>query len=145
MTTLTRSLRAPDARAGAPPRARRRRHLLTANAIRLLIGASTNTLAEAQDAVRNGADLCGVGPMFLTTTKHKPVLAGPAYLREYLADPLTSRVPHLAIGGITPATVRALASAGCRGIAVSSAVCGASEPGEVCRSLLASLPSFTSG
>lgn len=103
---------------------------------RLLIGASTNTLAEAQDAVRNGADLCGVGPMFPTTTKHKPVLAGPAYLREYLTDDRTSRIPHLAIGGIAPTNVQELAAAGCRGIAVSSAVCGACEPGEVCRELL---------
>lgn len=40
MTTLPSFLRAPDVRAGAPPRARRRRHLLTANDIRLLLGTS---------------------------------------------------------------------------------------------------------
>ena len=48
-----------------------------------------------------GADYCGLGPMFPTTTKHKPTLAGPAYLGSYLADPNLSARPHLAIGGIT--------------------------------------------
>lgn len=106
---------------------------------RLLIGVSTGSLADARQAVQDGADLCGVGPMFQTTTKHKPVLAGPGYLREYLADGLTSRVPHLAIGGVTLSNVGQLVDAGCRGIAVSSAVCGAAEPAEVSRSLRAAL------
>ena len=50
----------------------------------LLIGVSTNRLDQAKQALRDGADYCGVGPMFPTTTKHKDVIAGPAYLREYL-------------------------------------------------------------
>jgi thiamine-phosphate pyrophosphorylase len=73
--------------------------------------------------------------MFETTTKHKPTLAGPAYLRAYLDEPLTQGVPHLAIGGIHAHNVGELVRVGCRGIAVSSVVCGASEPRVICEQL----------
>ena len=101
----------------------------------LLVGVSTTNMLQARNAARDGADLCGCGPMFPTTTKHKPDLAGAAYLREYLADEQTSRIPHLAIGGIAPGNIRELVDAGCRGVAVSSAVCGADDPEAVCKSL----------
>lgn len=106
---------------------------------RLLIGISTSTVAQARAAVRSGADLCGVGPMFPTSTKHKPTISGPAYLREYLADPVLTACPHLAIGGINAGNISRLAEVGCRGIAVSSAVCGAPDPEAACRELLAGL------
>lgn len=102
----------------------------------LLIGVSTENLGQARAAARDGADYCGVGPMFSTTTKEKPRLAGPAYLGEYVTDPVTRERPHLAIGGITPGNVELLREAGCRGVAVSSAVCGAEDPGGVCRAIL---------
>jgi len=91
----------------------------------LIIGVSTSRLAEAQRALADGADYCGVGPMFPSTTKAKPVIVGPDYLREYLA---WGGLPHLAIGGITPDNVHELVAAGAQGIAVSAAVCGADDP-----------------
>lgn len=106
---------------------------------RLLIGVSTENLDQARAAVRDGADYCGVGPMFPTTTKDKPRIAGPEYLAQYLADRVVSRVPHLAIGGITPDNVGVLRDAGCRGVAVSAAVCGAENPEKVCRLLIEGL------
>lgn len=107
---------------------------------RLLVGVSTADMDQARAAAGEGADYCGVGPMFPSTTKTRPHLAGPDSLRAYLADEQTARIPHLAIGGITPTNVRALADAGCRGIAVSSAVCAAQDPAAVCRSMLEALP-----
>jgi thiamine-phosphate pyrophosphorylase len=107
---------------------------------RLLVGVSTSNPLQARAAASAGADLCGVGPMFATTTKHKPDLAGPAYLREYLAEPHTARIPHLAIGGITPENIRELSEIGCLGVAVSSVVCSARDPAAVVAQLLAALP-----
>jgi thiamine-phosphate pyrophosphorylase len=101
----------------------------------LLVGVSTFSAEEAHEAAEAGADMCGVGPMFATATKHKPVLAGPAALARYLADPVTALLPHLAIGGIEPGNVGQLRAVGCRGIAVSGAVCGSSDPAGVCRAL----------
>jgi thiamine-phosphate pyrophosphorylase len=102
----------------------------------LIIGVSTSRLEEARQAQRDGADYCGVGPMFNTTTKHKDVIVGPAYLRQFTQ---WGQLPHLAIGGITPANVADLVAAGARGIAVSSAVCGADDPQRAAAALRAAL------
>jgi thiamine-phosphate pyrophosphorylase len=104
---------------------------------RLLVGVSTENLDQAHEAAGLGADYIALGPMFPTTTKVKARIAGPAYVRSFMDDPALARVAHLAIGGITAANARELAVAGCRGIAVSSFVCGAEDPAEACRSLLA--------
>lgn len=110
---------------------------------RLLIGGSTSNIDEARAAARAGADSIGVGPMFATTTKQKDHIAGPAYLAEVVADPITTRLPHLAIGGISAANARELARFGCRGVAVSSAVCGADDPARVCREIIAALETLS--
>lgn len=104
----------------------------------LLIGVSTESLEQAHAAADSGADLCGVGPMFPTTTKHKARLAGGEYLRAYTSDQRMRHVPHLAIGGITPQNAGTLAPCGLRGMAVSGAVCSAADPASACRALLAS-------
>ncbi len=98
----------------------------------LIIGVSTSTLAQAEAAAKAGADYCGVGPMFHTTTKDKPQLAGPNYLSEYIRHvPL----PHLAIGGITRANVGQLTAVGVAGVAVSSFVCASEDPAGAVRCL----------
>lgn len=102
----------------------------------LLIGVSTHELAQAEQAARDGADYCGVGPMFPSTTKHKPHLAGAAYLERYRA---WDKRPHLAIGGIGPGNIAELASAGARGVAVSSSVCASDDPRGVVEALVAAL------
>lgn len=115
----------------------------------LLIGVSTSRLDEARRAKLDGADYCGVGPMFNTTTKHKDVIVGPAYLAEFVA---WGGLPHLAIGGVTaervPALLEAIAgraragdTAGVPaiGVAVSSAVCAADDPAAQARRLRAAL------
>ena len=91
----------------------------------LLIGVSTSNLDEAKRAYADGADYCGVGPMFPTPTKHKPIIAGPEYLKQYLA---WNQLPHLAIGGINPENLHELVSVSVQGIAVSSVVCGSDNP-----------------
>ncbi|MFW6335956.1 MAG: thiamine phosphate synthase [Phycisphaeraceae bacterium] len=105
---------------------------------RLLIGVSTSRLEEARRAADDGADYVGLGPMFPTSTApDKTELAGPAYLRRFRE---ALALPHLAIGGVTPDNVAELVDAGARGVAVSSAVCGAQHPGEATRRLLEALP-----
>ena len=105
---------------------------------RLLVGVSTHDMSEARAAAADGADYCGVGAMFATSTKPREV-SGPAYLRQYLGCAATARIPHLAIGGIAADNIAQLAAAGCRGVAVSSAVCGAADPERVCRAMVAAL------
>jgi thiamine-phosphate pyrophosphorylase len=102
----------------------------------LLIGVSTAGLDQARSAARDGADYAGVGPMFTSSTKAKPTLAGVAYLRAYLDDGVAARLPHLAISGITPENIEGLRRAGCLGAAVSGAVCGSPDPRGACAALL---------
>ena len=84
---------------------------------------------EARAAIEAGADYCGVGAIFETSTKEVPPLVGPAAVAAFVERfPLT---PHLAIGGITPDNIGRLVDAGAKGVAVCSAVCGAQRPGEV--------------
>jgi len=64
----------------------------------MIIGISTHCPEEAQQAVKDGADYIGVGPIFKTATKKdvcQPV--GLAYL-EYVAQYIS--LPFVAIGGI---------------------------------------------
>ena len=65
---------------------------------RMLIGLSTHSPAQAEDAVRRGADYIGVGPLFATKTK-KDVCAPVGF--EYL-DYVAAKIPlpFVAIGGI---------------------------------------------
>lgn len=108
----------------------------------LLIGVSTSQLEQARVAYEQGADYVGLGPMFPTTTKHKPTLAGPAYLRQYLAADIA--LPHLAIGGINADNMAQLIEAGVKGIAVSAAICNAEDPAalaqRLCEAMQASCP-----
>lgn len=99
----------------------------------LLVGVSTHSRDEARAAVDAGADYCGVGAIFATGLKPDRAPAGTRAVAAYLAE--FACVPHLAIGGITPARVRELAAVGCRGVAVSAAVCGAADPAAAVRAL----------
>ncbi|MFG0307010.1 MAG: thiamine phosphate synthase [Phycisphaerales bacterium JB040] len=110
-----------------------------------IVGVSTADLGQARKAVADGAGYCGCGPMFTSTTKPRDALAGPAYLRAYLDDPATASTPHLAISGIDGENIGGLAEIGCRGVAVSLAVCAADDPGAVCRRLRETLEGAPSG
>ncbi len=107
---------------------------------RLRVGVSITRVSQGRAAVEGGADYLGVGPMFSTTTKSDLVIQGPELLAEVLDDEVLAQKPHLAIGGIKLENIDQLVELGCRGIAVSSAVCSAKDPGQACRDLLDRLP-----
>ena len=89
------------------------------------IGVSTHNAGHVRDAERLGPDYIGFGPIFAPASKadHDPVV-GLEGLRSIRA--LTS-LPVFAIGGIQLQHVRPLMDAGANGIAVVSAVVGASD------------------
>ena len=90
-----------------------------------IIGISVNTVEEARTAEVGGADYVGAGPAFATATKETalPVLGPEGIGRIKRAV----RIPVVAIGGIGAANVADLAAAGADGIAVISAILGASD------------------
>jgi len=85
-----------------------------------MIGVSTHSLVQAEAAAREGADYIGFGPVFATRTKPNPEPAtGLDRLREVCA---AVSLPVVAIGGITLATVDAVAATGASAAAVIAAV-----------------------
>ncbi len=105
------------------------------------IGLTCPTIEHATEAIEQGADTCGIGPVFASTTKAKPTLAGLGLIEEYLCNPQTKNTPMLAISGITPANIDQLAETGCPGVAVSSAVCSSEDPEAECRAIVDSIGS----
>jgi thiamine-phosphate pyrophosphorylase len=97
-----------------------------------LIGRSTHSLEQAQQAEQEGADYIGIGPVFATPTK-------PAYnpVGLDLVKAVTSQVktPHVAIGGIDPSNIQQVLEAGAQRVAVVRAVCGAEDVAEACRQM----------
>lgn len=98
-----------------------------------IIGVSTHEVAHAKQAVLDGADYIGVGPVFHSATKPRDFLPGLEYAREVAAK--VRQIPSVAIAGITEWNVDEVLSTGIRAIAVTSAVTGADDPREAARKL----------
>nr|WP_274703636.1 thiamine phosphate synthase [Chloroflexus aurantiacus] len=100
-----------------------------------LLGVSAHNLSEALQAVRDGADYLGVGPIFATTTK--PDAAAPIGLDGLRAIRQHVSIPIVAIGGINQANAADVMRAGADGIAVVSAVVAADDVTAAARQLRA--------
>ncbi len=88
-----------------------------------ILGVSTHSLAQAEAAVRAGADYIGFGPIFRTGTKDTGYAPrGLDGLREVRAG---IQIPVLAIGGIGLENVVAVIGAGATAPAVISAIVAA--------------------
>lgn len=84
----------------------------------LLIGASTHNLNEVRRAEEGGADFVVFGPVFETESKRK---FGPPVGLQALRDAVAaSRIPVLAIGGITTSNFRDVLETGASGLAAIS-------------------------
>ncbi len=103
------------------------------------IGVSTHNLEQAQAAEQAGADYIGCGPTFASHTKDFAQFAGPAFLREVTEH---ISLPIFAIGGITQNNLTQVREAGCRRIAVSSAIHAADDPMAAATLLRRALASF---
>jgi thiamine-phosphate pyrophosphorylase len=101
---------------------------------RKLIGVSTHSIEQARQAVLDGANYVGIGPMFPSATKPFDAFPGPELARAVAAE---IRLPAFAIGGIDSKNVEAVLAAGIQRVAVSSAIVDAASPGEAISELLA--------
>jgi REP element-mobilizing transposase RayT len=91
-----------------------------------IVGVSTHNLEQAQQAVRDGADYIGIGPVFRSATKPRDFLPGLDFARSVAAAQLP--IPAIAIAGITPSNVDEVNAAGIAAVAVSSAIITAPAP-----------------
>ncbi|MCT2536207.1 thiamine phosphate synthase [Aquibacillus koreensis] len=92
-----------------------------------IVGVSATNLAEAKQAVIDGADYIGVGPIFATNTKEDakaPIgLDGITEIRDAVGD-----IPMVAIGGIKHEHTPGIIKAGADGVSVISAISQAESP-----------------
>jgi thiamine-phosphate pyrophosphorylase len=101
-----------------------------------LIGVSTHDVEQVRQAVLDGASYIGVGPVFPSGTKTFNELAGPAFVRQAMAE---TSLPAFAIGGINAETIDQVAAAGARRVAVGQAVAQADDPRSAAARLLSAL------
>lgn len=98
----------------------------------MMIGVSVHSVAEALEAVRNGADCLGVGAMFATSTKTDVDVLPKETLRDICA---AVDIPVVAIGGIGTSNISQLAGTGVDGVALVSAIFAAEDIEKECRLL----------
>ena len=93
---------------------------------KLMVGVSAHTVEEAVRAARGGADYLGLGAVFSTSTKAD---AGAMSRDTLKAICQAVDLPKVAIGGISAKNILELSGSGVDGVAVVSAIFGASDPG----------------
>jgi thiamine-phosphate pyrophosphorylase len=101
-----------------------------------IVGLSTHSPEQIDAAGALGVDYIGVGPVHATPTKPGRPAAGLELVRYAAAH---AAVPFFAIGGISPANVAAVRSAGANRIAVVRALTEASDPALSARRLRGAL------
>ncbi len=100
----------------------------------VIIGATTKTVEQAREAYSQGADYCGVGAIYPTTTKVKTVLTSTQTLSDICqAVP----IPVNAIGGLNKSNLSVLRGIKIAGICVVSAIMHAPDPKQAASELLA--------
>jgi thiamine-phosphate pyrophosphorylase len=102
-----------------------------------LVGRSTHTPAQVDEADGGDADYFAVGPVHATPTKPGRPAAGLELIRH--AASRERRRPWFAIGGIAPDTIGAAVAAGARRAVVVRALTEAADPEATARALRGAL------
>jgi thiamine-phosphate pyrophosphorylase len=90
-----------------------------------LIGRSTTNPNEMEQAIREGADYIGVGPVYETPTKPGKAAAGLDYVCHAAAH---ATIPWFAIGSVNVDNLNEVLSAGAERVAVVRAIMEAEQP-----------------
>ena len=105
----------------------------------VIIGISTHSDDEIDAA--QGADYIGFGPIFATQSKRGAALPPPHGIEGLRRAVQRSRVPVVAIGGITAANAAAVAQAGAHCAAAIAELCRSPDPEQATRALAAAFKS----
>ncbi len=99
----------------------------------MFIGISAESLEDALEAEKGGADYLGVSPIYGTPTKTD---TAPALGLEGLRDIRKAvNIPLVGIGGLNPSNAREVIRNGADGVAVVSAIVAADDPGQAAAEL----------
>lgn len=101
-----------------------------------IIGRSTNNPEHLEQAIAEGADYVGVGPVYETPTKPGRAAAGLDYVRHAAAH---CSIPWYAIGGVDNSNIAAIQEAGGQRVAVVRAIMQAENPAQMTQQFLSQL------
>lgn len=101
---------------------------------KMMLGVSVQTVEQALEAKKNGADYLGVGAVFSTSTKPD----ADSVSRETLSAICNAvSIPVVAIGGISKENILKLSGTGVNGVALVSAIFASNDIEKECKELLA--------
>lgn len=100
------------------------------------VGVSTHSIEQVEQAVLDGADYIGVGPVFASGTKEFKEFPGMEFVRTVSSR---TSLPFFPIGGIDENNIQQVIEAGASRVAVSGAICRAKHPAVVARTLKSKL------
>ena len=101
----------------------------------LITGISTHSMAELEKALEQMPHYVGLGSVFSTNTKQAVKIAGLEYIAKAIQFLKDKPVEAVAIGGINLENIEKVLQTGARRIAVSSCICKAENPGQICKKL----------
>ncbi|VEP13743.1 Thiamine-phosphate synthase [Hyella patelloides LEGE 07179] len=101
-----------------------------------IVGRSTTNPDEMQNAIAEGADYIGVGPVYKTPTKPGKEPAGLEYI-EYAAQ--NCPIPWFAIGGVNLTNINYVVAAGGQRVAVVRSIMESEQPSVTVRQFLGCL------
>ena len=104
-----------------------------------IIGVSAQTVEQAVQAEKNGADYLGVGAVFPTSSKSDAVEVNHETLKAICS---AVKIPVVAIGGITQENISLLKNSGICGVAVISAIFAQKDITAASKSLFAKAKEF---
>ena len=104
----------------------------------VLLGRSTHTPEQVEDAAVADVDYFAVGPVHATPTKPGRPAVGLELVRHAAGAPRA--MPWFAIGGIDPSNVDAVVAAGATRVVVVRALTEAADPEATARTLRGALP-----
>ncbi|HIJ52759.1 MAG TPA: thiamine phosphate synthase [Planctomycetes bacterium] len=108
----------------------------------LIIGKSTHSLKELEATCKETPTYVSLGPVFPTPTKPNIEAVGLDYVTQGIEKLDRLGIGHVAIGGITPANVEKVLSAGAKCISVCAAVTEAGDPTAACRAIKEKIAAF---
>jgi len=98
-----------------------------------LIGISTHSVRQAQEAERQGADYIGFGPIFPTATKDVGTIQGITGLANIRRS---VTIPIMAIGGIKQESVADVIRVGADCVAIIGAILTAEDPADAAAAIM---------
>ena len=98
----------------------------------MLVGLTTHSMPELEDAIASRPTYVGVGPAFATTTKPELQVAGLEYVKNAIERLTDTSIGHAIIGGINIDNLDMVLKTGAKTVAICSYITDSDKPQDAC-------------